>query len=775
MSGDPSASQPALAATRLRQAEALQRIAVITSATLNIDEMLIGAVREAVALLDVEAALLMTLAASGRQLEVHGPSACGFDPAQSFPTWPIDGYGHIIHAYHTGQAYLSNTALDDPLLATMPLPGGDFRGILTLPLNTRDRTLGTLSLINRVGGPFSAADRDLASTIAGQIAVSLESVLLFAAERARADRLALVNTISQELSSVLELPALLDRTVHNLHTVLGLESVSLLLLEADPPRLTVMAQATGNPAMALPIGASHPVTLGISGRAVRTREVQYEPDVRESADFYAPHPRLLEAVASSLDIPLRSGDQVLGVLDITSATFDAFSASDRNIMQALAAQITTAIENARHFQQAQRQAADQRFLREATVRFSQALVIGDLVAAAAHAARTALAADCAAAALRGRQGEFQHATSPEAPECAFLFPTLLGDAAALPPALAEILAHRQSLLISPGQIPGALRAVAGEIPSMSGGTHLLVPVVLRRAVIGVIEAIFTAPDHQPDEHDRALIEGIAQQVAIATENVNLINELEQRALELARVNRLKSEFLANVSHELRTPMNAIIGFSETILRGVYGPVNAQISDRVERILNSGHALLTLIDDLLDLSRIEADRLTLELVPVALPEIVTAALEASESQIARKGLAISNHVASILPPVLADPARLRQVVNNLLSNAIKFTPDGGITIRAGVEDGGRGPQVWCSITDTGIGIAPEDQAIIFDEFRQADGTATREYGGTGLGLAITRKLLTLMGGSIRVQSTPGAGSTFTFYLPICEQQRATIVE
>jgi signal transduction histidine kinase len=209
-------------------------------------------------------------------------------------------------------------------------------------------------------------------------------------------------------------------------------------------------------------------------------------------------------------------------------------------------------------------------------------------------------------------------------------------------------------------------------------------------------------------------------------------------------------------------MNAIIGFSETLLTGVYGDLDRRISDRNQRILRNGRNLLALIDDLLDIAKIEAGKLELTLESVALADELYAALDMIEGQLVAKGLELRLDVPSNLPPVHADAVRLRQIINNLLSNAVKFTLQGHVAVRAWAEDGQR---VWCAVSDTGIGIAPQDQKIIFDEFRQVDGTSTRAYGGTGLGLAITRKLLHMMSGDVTVESSPGVGSTFTFWLPV----------
>ncbi|GAB4569679.1 MAG: hypothetical protein Kow0077_02610 [Anaerolineae bacterium] len=743
---------------------ALQRIAVITSTTLDVDSMLTSALDLIASLFDSAAVLLTTLAPNGRYLVAHQPSARGFAPDTAFPAWPVDGYGHVIHTYHTGQPYLNNDTVADEILASLPLLEGNPRRVMTLPLNTRSRTHGTLTLLNKRTGPFTGDDLVLARTVAGQIAVSLESALLFAAERARADHLALINQISQNLSSELNLQSLLEKTVHELHTLLGHECVTLLLYDDSTEEIEVVAQATDNPDLEVPIGLRFPRTLGTAGRAITSKQTQYIPDLQDSGDFYAPNPRLRQAAASCLTIPLRSGNTALGALDIVSTKVHAFTETDRNLMQTLAAQITTAIENARHFQKTIRQAQTQQILREATVVFSQTVVMSELALQIAQTMLAALEADCVTALLLQRDGHYQLATRPsELPFDSLLAHSKDSTVQPLTGPLEDAL-RQGPLLMTPDHIPPGARLLV-DAHGRIRHTHLLIPMIHRKNTLGVIEAVFAAHRAQPDSWALELAEGIAYQAGFASENVNLIEELERRARELSEASRLKSEFLASISHELRTPMNAIIGFSEALVRGTYGELPPRATDRLDRILRNSYNLLALIDDLLDISRIEAGRMELHFEPVALASVVAAAVEGIEHQVAQKGLQLNVHIPDNLPPVRADALRLRQVMNNLLSNAIKFTHEGQISIEAGTQQAENEACVWCRVRDTGIGIAPDYHEIIFDEFRQVDGTATRTYGGTGLGLAITRKLLAMMGGSIRVESAPGQGSTFTFRIPI----------
>jgi signal transduction histidine kinase len=748
---------------RLLETVTLQRIAIITSATLNQDDMLTDALQETVDLLGVEAGMILTLDPGGQQLNVHRPSLWGIPSKPDYPAWPVDSYGHVVHAYHTGAPFYSNMDIDDPRLTAPKTLGIPIRNVITYPLNTRNRTLGVMTLLNKRDGLFMEEDLDLVKAVASQVAVSLESAQLFEGERARADLMSIVNEVSQELSFTLDLSALLDKTAHHIHDRLGYENVSILLTEETGDAIVLAAAASTNPQLAEAVGLKFPTTTGAVGQAIATGQTQYHPDVTESGDFYDAD-GLLQNIAASLTVPLRSGEQVIGAMDVATSQINGFSETDQIVMEMLAAQIATAIENANLFQQAQRQAGMQTFLRETTVKFSRAIVMDDLLAMIAAAAASTVQADYAVAALHPHiTGGTTAIFPPDDDPPAFLITDLVESAFQTMPVLLSILHRPQTLLIQDGEIPP--EAAAELAPYLKGdtATRLITPITQRQVLVGVLEVVVENSAAPIKAEAIALLEGVAQQAGIAVENVDLIEELETRAHELAEANRLKSEFLASISHELRTPMNSIIGFSETLLSGIYGTMDEKVGNRIERILRNGRNLLALIDDLLDISKIEAGKLELTIAPVSLLDALSTVLYTAESQITSKGLDIALDVPPDLPHLYVDSLRLNQILNNLLSNAIKFTHEGGITIHAGHEP--NEGMVWCSVTDTGIGIAPESHTIIFDEFRQVDGTTTREYGGTGLGLAITKKLLMLMGGSIEVESTVDEGSRFTFWLPV----------
>jgi signal transduction histidine kinase len=258
-----------------------------------------------------------------------------------------------------------------------------------------------------------------------------------------------------------------------------------------------------------------------------------------------------------------------------------------------------------------------------------------------------------------------------------------------------------------------------------------------------------------------LLKTFATQSALAIQNARLFREIEDKSRQLEVASQHKSEFLANMSHELRTPLNAIIGFSEVLSERMFGEINDKQAEYLSDILESGRHLLSLINDILDLSKIEAGRMELDPTDFDLPTAIENTLILVRERAQRRGITLGRTVDESLGTIRADERKLKQVLLNLLSNALKFTPEGGqIDVRARVHDG----EVEISVADTGEGIAPEDQEAVFEEFRQV-GTAAKKVEGTGLGLAISRKFIELHGGRIWVKSQLGIGSTFAFTLPL----------
>ena len=307
----------------------------------------------------------------------------------------------------------------------------------------------------------------------------------------------------------------------------------------------------------------------------------------------------------------------------------------------------------------------------------------------------------------------------------------------------------------------APRTPAQDIVARAGFRAVLVlPLFARDRVIGALVVRRKAPGAFP-ENTVDLLKTFAAQSVLAIQNAHLFTEIDEKSRQLEIASQHKSQFLANMSHELRTPLNAILGYTELILDNIYGETPDKMREVLERLQANGKHLLGLINDVLDLSKIEAGQLTLDLADYSLTDVVHTVVTAVELLAAGKKLSLTTVVALNLPVGHGDERRLAQVLLNLVGNAIKFTDKGEVAIKATTSDG----SFTVAVRDTGPGIAPADQGKIFEEFQQADNSATKRKGGTGLGLSIAKRIIGMHGGRIWVESDVGKGSTFAFTIPV----------
>jgi signal transduction histidine kinase len=284
------------------------------------------------------------------------------------------------------------------------------------------------------------------------------------------------------------------------------------------------------------------------------------------------------------------------------------------------------------------------------------------------------------------------------------------------------------------------------------------------AIVSVLHDRTKAVENErlADELTR-LNENLEDRIRAATAELATRNrQLEWQSQELERAYRLKSQFLASMSHELRTPINALLGYTSLMLDHIYGDLNQRQEEALSRMYTASQHLLELVNHILDLAKIEAGKMPVHVEPVNIREVLSELSQTIEPMMRPKDLDFIVDIDPAVPVLETDRTKIKQIVLNLLSNAVKFTHQGHIAVRARPADDGAG--VLVDVEDTGIGIREEDVPKIFDDFRQVDQSSTREYGGTGLGLSITKKLLHLLGGTIRVHSVPDQGSTFSVWLP-----------
>jgi signal transduction histidine kinase len=290
--------------------------------------------------------------------------------------------------------------------------------------------------------------------------------------------------------------------------------------------------------------------------------------------------------------------------------------------------------------------------------------------------------------------------------------------------------------------------------------RMVAPLLRGEDIVGMLVVRRRTPGEFP-QNTVDIIKTFAAQSALAIQNARLFHEIEDKSRQLEEASEHKSQFLANMSHELRTPLNAILGYTELMSEGAYGEPSEEMMGVLKRLEANGRHLLGLINDVLDLSKIEAGQLVLELSEYSVQDIAQTVRSTLEPLATDKKLAFNVEVAPKLPSGRGDGRRLTQVLINLVGNAIKFTDTGEVAIKAEANNG----SFFVSVRDTGPGISAADQAKLFQEFQQADNAITKKKGGTGLGLAISKRIIEMHGGKIWVESQPGQGSTFAFTLPI----------
>jgi signal transduction histidine kinase/CheY-like chemotaxis protein len=361
----------------------------------------------------------------------------------------------------------------------------------------------------------------------------------------------------------------------------------------------------------------------------------------------------------------------------------------------------------------------------------------------------------------------------------FVVRTAYGSSARLVERLRQVKIHRESTLVG----RAALDRRPLEVPDLTAApldphlqilhddgwrSVLAVPVLRQDQMVGALVVRRRTPgSFSPDTLE--LLQTLASQSALAIVNAKLFRELEVQSSELAVVSRHKSEFLASMSHELRTPLNAVIGFSEVLLDRLFGDINPRQEEYLEDIRNSGLHLLELLNEILDLSKVEAGRMDLEPTPFSVPDALRQTVSLVRERAAQHGISLDVAVEEESCEIESDLLRFKQVLLNLLSNAVKFTPDGGHVRVTAVAVG---DELRVSVSDTGIGVPPEDRERIFESFQQGRrGTAKEE--GTGLGLTLSRRIVELLGGRMWLETTVGTGSTFGFAIPIARSDGSEV--
>jgi two-component system, NtrC family, sensor kinase len=652
------------------------------------------------------------------------------------------------------------------------------RTVLGTPLLRQGEPIGSIVIRRREVRPFTEKQIKLLETFADQAVIAIENVRLFneldARNRQLTEALEQQTATSEILrviaSSPTDIQPVLDVMAENAARLCEATDANIYRIEGNEYRIVA---AHGN--MPIPRrDEARPLIRGVvPGRAMIDREVIHVHDMGSSeGQVEFPEAAALVknfGIRTVLAAPLLREGTAIGAILIRRNEVRPFSEKQIALLRTFADQAVIAIENVRLFQELQERTRElvesieeMKALSEVGQAVSSTLdletVLKTIVARAVELSGT----DCgviyeydeAAQEFNLRASHRMEAEGVEALKAARI---RLGEGAT--GQAASTRAPVQILDTSDEQQRTVSR-VRPVLNRLGYRSLLTVPILREQQIMGGL-TVWRRQVGEFEPEVVKLLQTFATQSALAIHNARLFREIQATGRELEAANRHKSEFLANVSHELRTPLNAIIGFSEVLQERLFGELNEKQAEYTDDILSSGRHLLSLINDILDLSKIEAGRMDLEVTTFYLPDAIENALLLVRERASRHGIKLDRVIDDRLGDFTGDERKVKQILVNLLTNAVKFTPEGGqIKVEAGLGDSA----VIVSVRDTGIGIAKDDQDTIFEEFRQVGADYAHKREGTGLGLTLTKKFVEMHGGKIWVASEIGKGSTFTFTLP-----------
>jgi GAF domain-containing protein len=643
---------------------------------------------------------------------------------------------------------------------------GRYRTYLGVPLRQQKEFIGGLFARRIEVRPFTPAQIKLLETFADQAVIAIENVRLFQELKESLEQQTATSEILGVIaSSPTDIQPVLDVVAENAARLCDAKDAVIRRVDGDHLRVVAKYGPMPLPPILQNVTLRWPVA-----RAVIERKTIHLHDIATEVDDFPESPHEITGTRTLLVTPLLREGVPIGAINIRRPEVRPFSEKQIKLLETFAAQAVIAIENVRLFQELE---ARTRELARSVGELKALGEVGQAVSSTLDLQTVLSAIVGHAVQLSGTSGgvmyEYDEAAQEFHLRASYRMENEVVEALQVTPVRPGQGATGQTATVrAPVQMADILdeREYSGTrvrpiLARLGYRSVLAVPLLREERIMGALTVWRKeAGNFSPEVVN--LLQTFATQSALAIQNARLFREIEEKGRQLEVASRHKSEFLANMSHELRTPLNAIIGFSEVLQERLFGELNEKQAEYTDDILSSGRHLLSLINDILDLSKVEAGRMELELTKFDLPMAIDNALTLIRERATRHGIKLHQSIDERLGEFTGDERKIKQILLNLLSNAVKFTPEGGqIKVETSLGDSA----VIVSVTDTGIGIALEDQEAIFEEFRQVGTNYAQKREGTGLGLTLTRKFVELHGGKIWVESEVGKGSRFTFTLPI----------
>ncbi len=708
-----------------------------------------------------------------------------------FAYYNENGRRDPVAAVDSGEGWTAQIlATDAPLLISTEqerdsyaaqVPGTPPKSYLGVPIRVAEVPIGVLAVEStRDENAFDDADQNLLSTIAAGVGVAIQNAELYAETRRlleeskqRVAELEIVNAVGRALASQLDFGTIVeavgDRTAAALGEPRDVDAfaggLSISIVDPDTDELTFYYWID----QGVRKNTLERIVLGdpLSAEVLRTNRAVRIGSAEEAAARGTPFK--VDGTESYVGVPIPSGGGAIGVFAIGTRERHAYTEVQERILGTLASTMGVALENARLVEETRHRAEELATVNEVVQAVAAQLELEPLIDfVGEQIGRRFATADVVYVALSdAATGRIEFPYYAEDGRARQQADIPIGEGLA-----SRVLATREPVLLNRSSQFDEIgtRGVGKEARSYLG-----VPILVGDQAIGVISIQSSTDERRFDETDEKLLSTLAANVGTAIQRARLFTEMEQAKEAAEAANSVKSDFLASVSHELRTPLTSVLGFAKVIRRQlderIVPHVDStdprtqraidQVRDNVGVIITEGERLTTLVNNVLDLAKIEAGAIEWKTEPIQIAEIVDRAAASTSALFDAKGIELRREIAPDLPIIVAEHDGTLQVVINLLSNALKFTERGSVTCRARLTDEG----IVVSVIDTGIGISVADQARVFEKFTQVGDTLTDKPHGTGLGLPICREIVEAQGGRIWVESEPGKGSTFAFVLPL----------